>query len=51
MLHLWLIPLLLVLLVVLGILYLVVRSQSGVGARTEGRTLMDKPDEEKPPEE
>jgi hypothetical protein len=51
MLHVWLIPMLLILLVVLVVFYLVVRTQGGSGARTEGRTLLDKPDEENPPSE
>jgi len=51
MLHVWLIPaLLLFALVVLGFC-LVVRNQGGSGVRTEGRTLLDKPDDEIPPEE
>ena len=51
MLHVWLIPaLILFALVVLGF-YLVVRIQGGSGVRTEGRTLLDKPDDEIPPEE
>ena len=51
MLHVWLIPMLLILLVILVVFYLVVRAQGGSGARTEGRTLLDKPDEENPPSE
>jgi hypothetical protein len=50
MLHVWLIPALIVLLGVIAIFYLVVRSYGGPGVRTDGRTLMDKP-EENPPEE
>jgi hypothetical protein len=51
MLHVWLIPaLILFALVVLGF-YLVVRYQGGSGARTEGRTLLDKPEDQSPPEE
>ena len=49
MLHVWLIPVLLILLAVLGIFYLVVKNHGGSGARTEGRTLVDKPDEDNPP--
>jgi hypothetical protein len=51
MLHVWLIPALVILLIVLVIFYLVVKCQGGSGARTEGRTLVDKPDEENPPVE
>ncbi len=51
MLHVWLIPALIVaLLVVLGF-YLVVRSTGGSGERSEGRTVLDKPDDENPPQE
>jgi len=49
MLHVWLIPALLILVVVLVVFYLVIKNQGGSGARTEGRTLVDKPDEENPP--
>jgi hypothetical protein len=49
MLHVWLIPALLVILFVLLVFYLVIKNQGGSGARTEGRTLLDKPDEENPP--
>ena len=51
MLHVWLIPMVLVLLIILVVFYLVIRNQGGSGARTEGRTLLDKPDEENPPSE
>ena len=51
MLHVWLIPALVILLLVLVVFYLVVKYQGGSGARTEGRTLVDKPDEENPPAE
>ncbi len=51
MLHVWLIPALIIFaLVVLGF-YLLVRYQGGSGVRTEGRTLLDKPEDENPPEE
>jgi hypothetical protein len=42
---------LLVLVVVLVVFYVVIRTQGGSGSRTEGRTLLDKPDEENPPSE
>jgi hypothetical protein len=51
MLHVWLIPALVILLIVLVVFYLVVKYQGGSGTRTEGRTLVDKPDEENPPTE
>jgi len=35
--------------VILWAFYMVVRHQGGTGVRTEGRTLVDKPDEENPP--
>jgi len=41
----------LILLIILVVFYLVIRNQGGSGARTEGRTLLDKPDEENPPSE
>lgn len=50
MLHWWLIPALIVLVLLLWAFYLLVRSQSGAGMRTEGRTLVDKPDENPPSE-
>lgn len=49
MLHWWLIPLLVALGVLLWAFYMLVRIQGGSGIRTEGRTLLDKPDEENPP--
>jgi hypothetical protein len=51
MLHVWLIPAALILVCVLVIFYLVIKNQGGTGARTEGRTVLDKPDEESPPTE
>ncbi len=48
MLHVWLIPALIILLIVLVIFFLVVKKRGGTGVRTEGRTLVDKPDEEPP---
>ncbi len=51
MLHVWLIPALIIFAVVILGFYLVIRSQGGAGVRTEGRTLVDKPDDEIPPEE
>ena len=50
MLHVWLIPALILFALVVLAFYLVVRHQGGSGVRTEGRTLLDKPDEN-PPEE
>lgn len=51
MLHVWLITALIIFaLAVLGF-YLLVRHQGGSGVRTEGRTLLDKPEDENPPEE
>lgn len=51
MLHWWLIPLLVLLAVVLCSFYAVLKRQGGAGVRTEGRTLVDKPDDESPPSE
>jgi len=48
-LHWWLIPLLVLLAVVLWAFYSVVKHKGGPGVRTEGRTLVDKPDEDQPP--
>ncbi len=48
MLHVWLIPALVVVALVLLVFYLVLKSKGGTGVRTEGRTLVDKPDEENP---
>ncbi len=46
MLHVWLIPALLALLVVVGGFYWLLKYQGGSGIRTDGRTLADKPAEE-----
>ncbi len=51
MLHWWLIPALILALLVLWGFYLVVRSTGGSGVRSEGRTLLDKPDDDLPPQE
>jgi len=51
MLHLWLIPLLVIVVVLVGAFYLVIRSQGGSGARVEGQILLDKPDDHPPTEE
>jgi len=45
-LHFWLIPLLLVTAGLLTVFYLVVKHTGGTGIRTEGRTLLHKPDDE-----
>ena len=49
MLHWWLIPLMALLSVVLWSFYAVIKRQGGAGVRTEGRKLVDKPDDESPP--
>jgi hypothetical protein len=49
MLDVWLIPALVVLGLVLGIFFLVIRSKGGSGVRTQGRTVVDKPVEEDNP--
>lgn len=49
MLHWWLIPLLVLLALALWSFYGVIKHQGGSGVRTEGRTLVDKPDDESPP--
>jgi hypothetical protein len=51
MLHLWLIPALIVLAAITLGFYLVIGRQGGTGARTEGKTLVDKPghEEDLPP--
>ncbi len=51
MLHWWLIPVLGLFLVALWVFYLFLKAKGGTGVRTEGRTLVDKPDEEPPFEE
>jgi hypothetical protein len=51
MLHLWLIPLLVIMTVLLGAFYLVIRSQGGSGSRIEGQILVDKPDDQLPTDE
>ncbi len=49
MLHVWLIPALILLFVVLFCFYLLMKFRGGTGVRTEGRTLVDKPDPDAPP--
>ena len=50
MLHLWLIPLIVLLAFIVFILYMAVRAKGGTGVRTEGRTLHHEPrDEDNPP--
>lgn len=51
MLHVWLVPILAVLAIVLVSFYFLLRVKGGTGVRTEGKTLIDKPDEESPYEE
>jgi hypothetical protein len=52
MLHVWLIPALVVLVVAVILFYLVLKAAGGSGARTDGRTVVDKPmqEEDLPPE-
>lgn len=45
----WLIPLVAALGLVLWIFYATIRHKGGSGVRTDGRTLVDKPDDEEPP--
>ena len=49
MLHVWLIPALMIAAGVLVGFYLIIRFFGGTGIRTEGRTLVDKPDDDVPP--
>lgn len=51
MLHVWLVPVLILLLVLLLSFYLLIKFRGGTGVRTDGRTLLDKPEEENPPSE
>lgn len=46
MLHVWLIPALIILAVVLIGFYVIVKFTGGTGVRSEGRTLVDKPPED-----
>ncbi len=46
MLHWWLIPLIIAFLLGLWIFYLVIGRSGGTGERTEGRTLVDTPEEQ-----
>jgi quinol-cytochrome oxidoreductase complex cytochrome b subunit len=46
-LHFWLIPVVAILAVLIGILFLVIHRAGGSGIRSEGRTLRDEPDEKK----
>ena len=52
MLHVWLIPAVVILAVMLCAFYLVVKFSGGAGVRTEGKTVLHKPTEEHdlPPE-
>jgi hypothetical protein len=47
----WLFPLLVVLVAVLWVFYTVMKHHGGAGIRTEGRTLVDKPEDDGPPSE
>ena len=51
MLHVWLIPALVVLGIIVFAFYLLMRYKGGSGLRTEGRTLVDQPedDQDRPP--
>ena len=49
MLHVWLIPAVVILVLALGIFYLAIRAKGGSGVRTEGRTVVDKPGEDDDP--
>ena len=52
MLHVWLVPAILILLVGLAAFYIVLKVAGGTGVRSDGRTLMDKPEpeEDSPPQ-
>lgn len=49
MLHIWLIPALILLVVIIAFLYLAIRAKGGTGIRTEGKTLHDQPTEDDNP--
>ncbi len=49
MLDVWLIPALIILFLVVGAFYIFMKYKGGSGSRTEGRTLVDKPEEEENP--
>jgi hypothetical protein len=46
MLHVWLIPVLVVLVLAVWLFYLALRAKGGTGVRTDGRTVVDKPEAE-----
>jgi hypothetical protein len=46
MLHVWLIPALAILAAVIGAFYLLIKFKGGTGVRTEGRTVVHKPQDE-----
>ncbi len=46
MLHIWLIPVLVVLAVALCVFYLLMKYRGGTGVRTEGKTILDRPEDE-----
>jgi len=49
MLHIWLIPILILLALIFFGFYIVVKVRGGTGVRTEGKTLMDMADEDDAP--
>jgi len=49
MLHWWLIPFMLLFFIGFWAFYSLIKYQGGPGVRTEGRTLVDKPDDNDPP--
>ncbi len=50
-LHFWLIPLLILLILVIGAFYFAIKRTGGSGVRSEGRTVVDKrADEDTPPD-
>jgi hypothetical protein len=51
MLHWWLIPLMVAVGIAIWVFYELIKHQGGTGVRTEGRTLVDRPDEDNPPME
>ncbi|HTL58643.1 MAG TPA: hypothetical protein VL361_23355 [Candidatus Limnocylindrales bacterium] len=49
MLHVWLVPALVILALVLIVFYIILKLKGGSGVRTEGRTLLDRPEPEEDP--
>ena len=48
-LHLWVIPVLMLMVLVVGAFYVAIKFSGGSGIRTDGRTIVDKHTDDEPP--